>query len=127
MAHISEKALGHKERVISFLKSIINVYTLGNPSQSLFTILSVPQLAAMQHMAAIQATATATSVLSTKRNVTYHVSPPRSPDEGGGGRKNSAPRKHVQFISAHPNNMKDEEKLHAHWSVAGEMKTIWLT
>lgn len=79
---------------------------------------TVARLAAMQHMAAIQATATATSVLSTKRNVTYHVSPPRSPDEGGGGRKNSAPRKHVQFISAHPNNMKDEEKLHAHWSVA---------
>uniref|UniRef100_A0A8D8VQQ6 Uncharacterized protein n=1 Tax=Cacopsylla melanoneura TaxID=428564 RepID=A0A8D8VQQ6_9HEMI len=84
---------------------------------------TVARLAAMQHMAAIQATATATSVLSTKRNVTYHVSPPRSPDEGGGARKNSAPRKHVQFISAHPQHgggggRKDEEKLHAHWSVA---------
>ncbi|KAI5730117.1 hypothetical protein M8J76_010254 [Diaphorina citri] len=80
---------------------------------------TVARLAAMQHMAAIQATATATSVLSTKRNVTYHVSPPRSPDEGGGTRKNSGPRKHVQFIATHPHRTsRDEEKLHAHWSVA---------
>ncbi|KAI5735099.1 hypothetical protein M8J77_014095 [Diaphorina citri] len=110
---------GQDARLSYSLLCVISLYQEYKVGRGTAHYETVARLAAMQHMAAIQATATATSVLSTKRNVTYHVSPPRSPDEGGGTRKNSGPRKHVQFIATHPHRTsRDEEKLHAHWSVA---------